>query len=137
MGLLLMLLMMLLLMLLTLLRLIVLLWPGRAAAAAGLAHAACPCRRRVRAGMLGLRLLLTARLLTHSIDRCKHRSVLPTGHVHTYEFHGERCTRAREDFELLGLTPFVTVTQRNTMESGFPEEVRPPRTVRSISSIAG
>ena len=68
------------------------------------------------------------------------RSVLPTGHVHTYEFHGERSQKAREDFERNGLTPYVTVTQRNTMESGFPDAVlalpHPPATSTASAILA-
>ena len=51
------------------------------------------------------------------------RTVLPTGHVHTFEYHEERAQRARDDFALLGLSDAVTVTLRDTMANGFPDEL--------------
>ena len=52
------------------------------------------------------------------------RTVLPTGHVHTFEYHAERAQRAREDFAMLGLDHVVTVELRDTMADGFPAELK-------------
>lgn len=51
------------------------------------------------------------------------RTVLPTGHVHTFEYHAERAQRARDDFAMLGLDHVVTVELRDTMANGFPAEL--------------
>jgi tRNA (adenine57-N1/adenine58-N1)-methyltransferase len=52
------------------------------------------------------------------------RTVLPTGHVHTFEYHAERAQRARDDFAMLGLAEVVTVELRDTMANGFPAELQ-------------
>ena len=38
-----------------------------------------------------------------SLTSAMARSVLPSGHIHTYEFHAERAQKARDDFALLGI----------------------------------
>jgi tRNA (adenine57-N1/adenine58-N1)-methyltransferase catalytic subunit len=58
-----------------------------------------------------------------SLTSAMVRSVMPTGHVHTFEYHSERAQRARDDFKLLGIDEFVTVYLRNTMEHGFNAEL--------------
>lgn len=50
------------------------------------------------------------------------RAVAPTGHVHTFDFHEQRASLAREDFEKNGLSKLVTVTVRDVQGEGFPNE---------------
>lgn len=50
------------------------------------------------------------------------RAVAPTGHVYTFDFHEQRASSAREDFEKTGLTSLVTVGVRDIQGQGFPEE---------------
>lgn len=37
------------------------------------------------------------------------RAVKPLGHLHTFDFHEQRCDIAREEFKSHGLADFVTV----------------------------
>lgn len=53
--------------------------------------------------------------LSHAIIR----SVLPTGHLHTFEFHEERAKKAEEEFIQHGLKDRVTVYHRDVCEHGF------------------
>eukprot|EP01137_Pigoraptor_chileana_P034923 Opistho-2@28184 len=53
--------------------------------------------------------------LTHSLAR----TVMPTGHVHTFEFHEQRAAQAREEFKAHGLERFVTVTCTDVCLNGF------------------
>ncbi|CAM8983014.1 unnamed protein product [Rhodiola kirilowii] len=50
------------------------------------------------------------------------RAVAPTGHVYTFDFHEERASSAREDFEKTGLSSLVTVGVRDIQGEGFPNE---------------
>lgn len=50
------------------------------------------------------------------------RAVAPTGHVYTFDFHEQRASLAREDFERIGLNNLVTVGVRDIQGSGFPDE---------------
>ena len=49
------------------------------------------------------------------------RSILPNGHLFTYEFNQVRAERAREDFTKLGFmgSNLVTVTHRDVLSNGF------------------
>ncbi len=49
------------------------------------------------------------------------RSILPNGHLFTYEFNAVRAERAREDFTKLGFmdNKLVTVTHRDVLSNGF------------------
>ena len=49
------------------------------------------------------------------------RSILPTGHLFTYEFNAVRAESAREDFTKLGFmdSKLVTVTHRDVLSNGF------------------
>lgn len=49
------------------------------------------------------------------------RSILPNGHLFTYEFNQVRAEKAREDFARLGFVDagLVTVTHRDVLENGF------------------
>jgi len=51
------------------------------------------------------------------------RAVGPKGKVYTFEFHSQRATLAREDFERNGLSSIITVEQRNVEEDGFPADL--------------
>jgi len=53
--------------------------------------------------------------LTHSLIR----TVAPTGHVHTFDFHQQRAEKASLEFEEHGLQQFVTASHRDVCESGF------------------
>ncbi|CAI9097107.1 OLC1v1033429C1 [Oldenlandia corymbosa var. corymbosa] len=50
------------------------------------------------------------------------RAVAPTGHVYTFDFHEQRASLAREDFEKTGLTSLVTVGVRDIQGEGFPDK---------------
>ncbi|KAL6763947.1 S-adenosyl-L-methionine-dependent methyltransferase [Haematococcus lacustris] len=54
--------------------------------------------------------------LTHSLVR----AVAPLGHVHTFEFHSGRAEEAAKELARNGLSPWVTVRQRNIEQDGFP-----------------
>jgi tRNA (adenine57-N1/adenine58-N1)-methyltransferase len=57
--------------------------------------------------------------LTHSLAR----AVAPTGHVHTFDFHEQRASAAREDFARNGVSSVVTVKVRDIQGEGFPAEL--------------
>ncbi len=57
--------------------------------------------------------------LTHSLAR----AVAPIGRVHTFEYHEQRCTQARQEFWDNGLADVVQVEQRDIQLLGFPEEL--------------
>ena len=44
---------------------------------------------------------------------------MPTGHLHTFEFHKERSEKAREEFHQHGHASCVTVTHRDVCGEGF------------------
>lgn len=44
-----------------------------------------------------------------SLSHAFVRTIAPTGHLHTFEFHEERASIAREEFEAHGLGQWVTV----------------------------
>lgn len=50
------------------------------------------------------------------------RAVAPTGHVYTFDFHEQRATQAREDFEKTGVSSLITVGVRDIQGEGFPDE---------------
>ncbi|OMO69436.1 tRNA (adenine(58)-N(1))-methyltransferase catalytic subunit GCD14 [Corchorus olitorius] len=51
------------------------------------------------------------------------RTVAPTGHVYTFDFHEQRAASAREDFERTGIDSLVTVGVRDIQGEGFPDEL--------------
>lgn len=52
---------------------------------------------------------------SHSVAR----TVGPTGHLWSYEFHEARATKAREEFSRHGMDATVTLTHRNVCKDGF------------------
>lgn len=54
-----------------------------------------------------------------SLSHALIRSIFPTGHLHTFEFHLERSQKARKEFEDHGLSDYVTVYHRDACEEGF------------------
>ncbi|XP_005089200.1 tRNA (adenine(58)-N(1))-methyltransferase catalytic subunit TRMT61A [Aplysia californica] len=57
-----------------------------------------------------------------SLSHAILRTIQPSGHLHTFEFHEERSMKAREEFEDHGLSQFVTVTHRDVCGDGFQLE---------------
>jgi tRNA (adenine57-N1/adenine58-N1)-methyltransferase len=55
---------------------------------------------------------------SHSIIR----SILPNGHLYTYEFHEARAKQAAKEFTEHGLADFVTLTCRDVCKEGFTVE---------------
>ncbi|XP_052768565.1 tRNA (adenine(58)-N(1))-methyltransferase catalytic subunit TRMT61A-like [Mya arenaria] len=53
--------------------------------------------------------------LSHAIIR----TIAPTGHLHTFEFHDQRAKIAEEEFKTHGVSEYVTVTHRDVCEAGF------------------
>ena len=47
------------------------------------------------------------------------RSIAPTGHLHTVEFHQQRAERAREEFQEHRVGRWVTVLNQDVCRSGF------------------
>lgn len=58
--------------------------------------------------------------LTHSLAR----SVMPNGHVHTFDFHEVRSKQAAEEFKLHSLDEIVTSTHHDAYDTnGFPSQL--------------
>ncbi|KAH9931641.1 tRNA methyltransferase complex GCD14 subunit [Epithele typhae] len=55
---------------------------------------------------------------SHSVAR----TVGPSGHLWSYEFHEARATKAREEFTRHGMHDLVTLTHRNVCKEGFTVE---------------
>lgn len=47
------------------------------------------------------------------------RTIAPTGHLHTVEFHQQRAERAREEFQEHRVGRWVTVLNQDVCRSGF------------------
>jgi len=47
------------------------------------------------------------------------KSVLPSGHLFTFEFNEKRQLSAKQDFENIGLSEYVTSTHRDVLSNGF------------------
>lgn len=54
-----------------------------------------------------------------SLSHALIRSVMPTGHLHTFEFHAERCAAASKEFEQHGLADYVTAKHCDVCAHGF------------------
>lgn len=53
--------------------------------------------------------------LSHSLIR----TIAPTGHLYTFEFHEQRAKLAAEEFKDHGIGQYVTVTQKDVCAEGF------------------
>ena len=53
--------------------------------------------------------------LSHSLIR----TVAPSGHLYTFDFHAERVEKARSEFAEHGLSDLVTATHRDVCSEGF------------------
>ncbi|XP_033227504.1 tRNA (adenine(58)-N(1))-methyltransferase catalytic subunit TRMT61A-like [Belonocnema kinseyi] len=58
--------------------------------------------------------------LSHSLIR----TIRPTGHLHTFDFHENRVNLARDEFKVHGISEFVTVQQRDVCAEGFGDELK-------------
>ena len=54
-----------------------------------------------------------------SLSHALVKTVMPTGHVHTYEFHEQRAEQARVEFESHGIGKWITVTHGDACVDGF------------------
>lgn len=54
-----------------------------------------------------------------SVSHAIIRTVAPTGHLHTVEFHQQRAEKAREEFREHRLSRWVTVRNQDVCRSGF------------------
>lgn len=57
-----------------------------------------------------------------SFSHALARAVLPNGHLHSFEFHPERASMARKEFQRHGLDNVVTSKQRDVISNGFDME---------------
>lgn len=55
--------------------------------------------------------------LSHSFAR----AVKPYGHLHTFDFHEQRCELARDEFKLHGIDDNITVYHRDVCSDGFTD----------------
>lgn len=72
-------------------------------------------------------LLLKLRALgtgSGSLSRAIARTIAPSGHLFTFEYHAQRASAARQDFLDSGLAGVITVTNRDVCELGYGFEVR-------------
>jgi tRNA (adenine57-N1/adenine58-N1)-methyltransferase len=60
---------------------------------------------------------------TGSLSTAFITALQPYGRLYTFEYHDARAAGAAQDFERNGLTPWVTVTHRDTIRTGFPAEL--------------
>ena len=54
-----------------------------------------------------------------SLSHALIRTVAPSGHLHTFDFHAERAEKARVEFGEHGLAHLVTATHRDVCTDGF------------------
>ena len=54
-----------------------------------------------------------------SLSHAMARTIAPTGHLHTFEFHAKRAAMAKEEFTDHGLADVVTVTNADAIKDGF------------------
>merc|ERR1712062_251523 len=57
-----------------------------------------------------------------SLSHAFARTIAPTGHLHTFDFHQERADKARKEFEEHGLDKNVRVKHRDVCADGFELE---------------
>ncbi|KAL3874969.1 hypothetical protein ACJMK2_037915 [Sinanodonta woodiana] len=53
--------------------------------------------------------------LSHAIIR----SIMPIGHLYTFEFHSQRAALAEQEFQIHGISQYVTVAHRDVCSDGF------------------
>lgn len=54
-----------------------------------------------------------------SLSHALIRTVAPTGHLYTVEFHQQRAEKAKEEFREHGVEHLVTVTNQDVCKNGF------------------
>ncbi|XP_065053574.1 tRNA (adenine(58)-N(1))-methyltransferase catalytic subunit TRMT61A-like [Rhopilema esculentum] len=54
-----------------------------------------------------------------SISHAFVRTIMPTGHLHTFDFHQQRADQAKLDFESHGIGKFVTGACKDVLADGF------------------
>lgn len=54
-----------------------------------------------------------------SLSHAFVRTIMPTGHLHTFEFHEQRAEIAKKEFEVHGLSAYVTAVCRDVSKDGF------------------
>ena len=54
-----------------------------------------------------------------SLSHALIRTIAPTGHLHTFEFHELRAKVATQEFKDHGISQYVTVKQRDVCAEGF------------------
>lgn len=47
------------------------------------------------------------------------KTVLPTGHLYTFEFNEQRVKMAQKEFKAMGMDKFITCTHRDVLADGF------------------
>ncbi|GAB1601490.1 tRNA (adenine(58)-N(1))-methyltransferase catalytic subunit TRMT61A-like [Argonauta hians] len=57
-----------------------------------------------------------------SLSHAILRTILPTGHLHTFEFHEQRAEIAQKEFKTHGLSDYVTAVCRDVCKDGFGVE---------------
>jgi len=57
-----------------------------------------------------------------SLSSAIARTLAPTGHLYTYEFHEQRAQAAVLDFQKIKLSEFITVTVRDVCNNGFDKD---------------
>jgi len=57
-----------------------------------------------------------------SLSHALIRTVAPSGHLHTFDFHEERLLKAKEEFRIHGIDSWVTPKHRDVLSSGFDLE---------------
>lgn len=57
-----------------------------------------------------------------SLSHAILRTILPTGHLHTFEFHEQRAEIALKEFKTHGLSDYVTAVCRDVCKDGFGVE---------------
>jgi len=60
---------------------------------------------------------------TGSLSTSFISALQPMGRLYTFEYHDARAAGAASDFDRNGLSPWVTVTHRDTIATGFPYEL--------------
>lgn len=60
---------------------------------------------------------------TGSLSTAFISALQPSGRLYTFEYHDERAKGAAVDFDRNGISPWVTVSHRDTIRTGFPDEL--------------